>query len=156
MATRDTRVTAYIRARAPFARPILEHLRGVIHAGDARLHEDIKWGMPTFMLGERIVCGFAGFKAHCALWFWKGDDIVGGKRGGAMGSFGRIVRLEDLPTAARLKRYVAAAVRRLETVGVRPARTPKRTTAKRAPTRGRRTAKRANPRGDARPGARTR
>jgi len=39
MPKRDPRVTAYIQARAPFARPILRHLRQVIHAGGPGLGE---------------------------------------------------------------------------------------------------------------------
>ena len=107
---RDPRVTRYIDGRAPFARPILKHLRKVIHGGSPRLEETIKWGMPSFVYRVKIVCGFAGFKAHCALWFWNGKAVVGKKAKGAMGSFGRIESLKDLPPAKELKGYVKRAI----------------------------------------------
>jgi hypothetical protein len=62
--------------------------------------------MPSFLYQDKIVCGFAGFKAHCALWFWKGKAIVGKKPSEAMGNFGRITSAEDLPSATKIKAYV--------------------------------------------------
>lgn len=108
---RDPRVAAYIAARAPFARPVLRHLRKVIHEGAPGLEETIKWGMPAFTWRGRLVCGIAGFKAHCALWFWQGKAVVGAKPAEAMGNFGRIESVDDLPSPAKLKAYVAKAVR---------------------------------------------
>lgn len=110
MPKRDPRVTAYIQARAPFARPILRHLRQAIHAGGPGLEEAIKWGMPSFVYRGKLVCGFAGFKAHCALWFWKGAEVVGRKPAEAMGNFGRITRLDELPSDAALRAYVKKAM----------------------------------------------
>ena len=115
MPRRDPRVTAYIRRSAPFARPILKRLRTRIHAGGRGLEETLKWGMPTFTYRGKIVCGIAGFKAHCALWFRHGKAIIGGrKRGGAMGDFGRLTRVEELPSATKLKGYVGKAVKRID------------------------------------------
>lgn len=121
MPKRDPRVTAYIQERAPFARPILRELRKRIHAGASALEETIKWGMPSFVLGGKLVCGFAGFKAHCTLWFWKEKEIVGPKTEEAMGQFGRITELSDLPTAAELKRLVGRAIARIEPASPRRA-----------------------------------
>lgn len=116
MSKRDTRVTRYIQRRAPFARPILTHLRKVIREGDPRVEETIKWGMPSFVHRGKIVCGFAGFKAHCALWFREGRTIVGHKPAEAMGDFGRITSVEGLPSAAKLRAYVRAATKRIDEV----------------------------------------
>ena len=66
MGTRDNRIDAYIAKSAPFARPILRHLRAVIHAGCPEVAETLKWGMPSFTY-HGILCGFAAFKAHCAF-----------------------------------------------------------------------------------------
>ena len=111
MARRDARVTTYIQRCAPFARPILKSLRARIHAGGRGLEETLKWGMPTFMYRDKIVCGIAGFKAHCALWFRHGKAIVGSsKRGDGMGHFGRITAVKEIPSAARLKGYVKKAL----------------------------------------------
>lgn len=114
MAKRDPRVTAYIASRAAFARPILRHLRAVIHQGDPRVQEAIKWGMPSFVHEGKIVCGCAGFKAHCALWFWEGKAVVGRKPAEAMGNFGRITSLDDLPPASAIRAYVKKATARID------------------------------------------
>lgn len=114
MPRRDPRVTRYIEKRAPFARPILKHLRKVIHDAGPGLEETLKWGMPTFVYKRKIVSGIAGFKAHCALWFWKGKTVVGVKPKEGMGNFGRITSLKDLPSAAKIKAYVRKAMKRID------------------------------------------
>ena len=48
MAGKDRRVDAYIKRAAPFARPILKHLRKVVHAGCPDVEETIKWNSPFF------------------------------------------------------------------------------------------------------------
>jgi len=125
MARRDPRVDSYIARAAPFARPILEHLRELVHRGDPAITETIKWGMPSFEHGG-IVCHMAAFKAHVAFGFWRGD-LVGatGKEKEAMGQFGRIVTLDDLPA----DRTVVALVKKaaaLNEQGVPKATKPKR------------------------------
>ena len=129
MGTRDPRIDAYIERSADFAKPILEHLRRTIHEACPQVEETMKWSMPHFMY-EGMLCGMAAFKAHCTFGFWKGALVVG-ERGGAatdaMGQFGRIERVSDLPP----KRTLVALVRRamqLNEQGVKSparARTPK-------------------------------
>jgi hypothetical protein len=103
MPNTDPRVDAYIRNSAPFARPILKHLRKLIHAACPGVEEALKWGMPAFS-HHGLLCGFAAFKAHCTFGFWKGDllfadDPAAQKRAdAAMGHWGgsaapRICRL---------------------------------------------------------------
>src|SRR5689334_12855084 len=69
MPTTDPRVDAFIERSAEFARPILRHLRKVVHASCPQAVETIKWGMPAFMY-HGILCGMASFKKHCAFGFW--------------------------------------------------------------------------------------
>ena len=131
MASRDPRIDAYIARSADFARPILEYLRAVVHEACPEVEETMKWGFPHFMY-EGMLCSMASFKAHCAFGFWKGALIV--RRGGdaaeqAMGQFGRIASLEDLPSRATLARYVEQAMRLNEDGVKAPAR------AKRVPKR---------------------
>ncbi len=114
MARRDPRVNEYIQECAPFARPILRQLRKAIHAGAPGIEETIKWGMPSFLYQGKIVCGIAGFKAHCALWFWQGKAVVGSKPKQGMGQFGRITDLKELPSATAIKRYVNKAMKRID------------------------------------------
>ena len=113
MGTRDKRVDAYIRRAAPFARPILEQLREAVHEGAPKVTENIKWGMPSFELGG-LFCGMAAFKAHATFWCRNGSRIAAdlaraglGQRD-AMGHFGRLGSLEDLPP----RRTLVALVRR--------------------------------------------
>lgn len=107
-------MSRYIEQRAAFARPILRRLRGLIHDADSGLEETIKWGMPAVLYRGKIVCGFAGFKAHCALWFWKGSAIVGRKPKEAMGHFGRITGIAGLPSKTELKGYIRKSRRLID------------------------------------------
>lgn len=109
MATTDPRVDAYVAKSAPFARPVLLHLRAVVHAAVPDVEETIKWGFPHFMK-DGIVCSFAAFKAHCAFNLWKGRKLLGEEASdGAMGQFGRIASVADLPRKAELVRIVRQA-----------------------------------------------
>lgn len=118
MPTTDPRIDAYIRKAPEFARPILEHLRSVIHEGCPDVVESIKWSMPAFDHNGPL-CGLAAFKAHCALRFWKGD-LVAPKTDGtaAMGKFGHIERLDELPSRRVLVATIKKAAR-LNDQGVR-------------------------------------
>ena len=120
MGGKDPRVDAYINRARPFARPILKHLRKIVHTGCPNVEETIKWQMPFF---ERngIICFMAAFKEHCAFGFWKGSLIFGGKHKGAMGHFGRISSISDLPNAKTLAGYVRKAAELNET-GVKKSR----------------------------------
>ena len=110
MGKKDPRIDAYIEKSAPFARPILKHLRKVVHAGCPDVEETIKWSMPHFDY-KGIMCGMAAFKEHCAFGFWKSKLIVpnnGGEKE-AMGSFGCIRSIGDLPDTRTLTGYVRKA-----------------------------------------------
>jgi uncharacterized protein YdeI (YjbR/CyaY-like superfamily) len=123
MGTRDPRFDAYIEKSAPFARPILTYIREVVHEACPEATEEFKWSSPHFTY-KGMLCGMASFKEHCAFGFWKGSLIVGaeGKSADAMGQFGRITRIDDLPPREELLRYVREA-KRLNDEGVKvPAR----------------------------------
>ena len=110
MGTRDKRVDAYIAKSAEFAQPILRELREIVHEGCPEVEEAIKWRFPAFMY-KGILCGMAAFKQHCALGFWKGSLIVPGKENNvnAMGQFGRVTSMKDLPPRRVLLAYVKKA-----------------------------------------------
>jgi uncharacterized protein YdeI (YjbR/CyaY-like superfamily) len=125
MPTKDPRIDAYIARAAPFARPVLSHLRTVIHAAVPGVEETIKWGMPHFT-HEGILCAFAAFQAHCAFHVRSGDVLLGrAAKGDAMGQFGRITRISDLPPKAALARLLKAAAARNE-AGVKAPRPPRK------------------------------
>ena len=124
MGTFDPRFDAYI-ARAPeFARPILTHLREVVHAACPEVEETMKWSSPHFTY-QGMLCHMAAFKNHCGFGFWKGSLVLeqeGSGADGAMGQFGRITSLADLPSDEVLTEYIQRAMR-LNEAG---ARTPSR------------------------------
>lgn len=111
MGTRDKRVDAYIAKSADFAKPILEHLREVVHEGCPDVEETIKWGFPNFQY-KGMLCSMAAFKEHCTFGFWKGSlvlDAADRQSEQAMGQLGRIARLADLPPRKKLVAYVKKA-----------------------------------------------
>ena len=114
MGKRDPRVDAYIAQSADFAKPILNHLRKMVHAGCPDVEETLKWSFPHFMY-RGILCSMAAFQEHCAFGFWKGKLLaekhkaLADSRESAMGEFGRITALSDLPDEKTLLRYVKEA-----------------------------------------------
>jgi len=127
MGKKDARFDSYIANCAAFAQPILKHFRRLVHDSCPQVEETIKWRMPHFIYKE-IVCGMAGFKEHCAIWFWKSDLIFGKARDEAMGDFGRIRSLKDLPSDRQLAGYIKKAVQLNEAGIKKPPRARKERT----------------------------
>jgi hypothetical protein len=71
MGTKDPKVDAYIAKSAEFAKPILNRLRGIVHAACPEAVETLKWHLPFFEHAGRILVSMAAFKAHCAFRFWQ-------------------------------------------------------------------------------------
>ena len=95
----DDRIDAYIAKSQPFARPILERMRKCVHAALPDVEETIKWRMPAYTLGGKIVVITAAFKAHCALNFWRGQELNDQSPSTeAMGQFGKITSTGQLPS----------------------------------------------------------
>ena len=103
MATTDPRIDVYIQGSADFARPILEHLRKLIHKACPGVVETIKWSRPFFEYGGATLCHIDGFKQHCAFGFWNAPllkdpaGVLHIKDKNAMGHLDRITSLKDLP-----------------------------------------------------------
>lgn len=102
----DARIDAYIAKAAPFARPILEHIRAQVHAAIPEAAETMKWSMPFFDLNGRQLAMMAGFKAHVALGIFDGTPMG---KGEGRGQFGKIASLADLPDEAELTSRLQAA-----------------------------------------------
>lgn len=105
MPTKDKRIDDYITKAQPFAQPVLLHLRELVHTACPDVTETIKWGMPSFDY-KGPMFGFAAFKQHCSMGFWKYKLLKDPKGylqersnagGDAMGNSGRITSLKDLP-----------------------------------------------------------
>lgn len=95
--TRDARIDAYIAKAQPFAQPILEHVRERVHAVVREAEETLKWSMPSFTLGGKILLGMAAFKAHATVGFWRGEELGVERKEQAMGQLGRLTSVADLP-----------------------------------------------------------
>jgi uncharacterized protein YdeI (YjbR/CyaY-like superfamily) len=118
---RDPRIDAYIAKSADFARPILEHVRELVHKTVPGAGEAIKWGMPHFTHKDKSIAGMAAFKAHCAVMV-HGDEH---RQTDGMGSYGKITSLEELPDDNELATKLIEARDRIETTGTAVKRTPR-------------------------------
>jgi uncharacterized protein YdeI (YjbR/CyaY-like superfamily) len=108
--SRDPRIDAYIAKAAPFAQSILTHVRERVHAVVPGVEEAMKWSAPGFTLDGRILLIMAAFKGHAALNFWRGQEIGDGSaKPGAMGQFGRLTSLDDLPPDGELDALIREA-----------------------------------------------
>ena len=113
---RDPRIDAYIAAAQPFARPILTHIRDVIHQACPDATETMKWSRPFFEHQGRMFAGLSAFKAHASLVLWRmgetGDATSRDQEG--MGHFGKLTSLADLPDDAALIAAIRDAVAAIE------------------------------------------
>ena len=115
MVKKDKRVDEYISKSADFAKPILNHLRSVVHAACPEVQETIKWGFPHFDY-KGMLCSMASFKQHCAFGFWKtalmkDAQEMKGKNEYAMGHLGKIMNLEDLPADKKITGWIKEAAK---------------------------------------------
>ncbi len=124
---RNKQIDTYIENSEDFAQPILRHLRELVHRTCPGTNESIKWGFPHFEY-HGILCSMAAFKGHCTFGFWKAPLITDPdhrllKMGEtAMGNFGRIGKLSDLPPDKILILYIREAAK----LNVTGAKVPRR------------------------------
>ena len=109
----DPRIDAYIDRQAEFAKPILRHLREVMHAACPEGEEAMKWSSPHFLYKGQLLAGMAAFRHHATFGFWKGSLVVGkeNEQTSGMGQFGRLTSIDDLPPRAELEALVKKAMR---------------------------------------------
>ncbi len=144
MRNTDPRVDAYIEQAAPFAQPILRHIRAVVHEACPDVHETIKWNVPSFE-HHGIMAGMAAFKTYCHFAFWKSQLLANqfptlAKDGEALGRLGGIATVKDFPSRGVLVKVVRAAAKLNEDgvkLALRPSRGPVQGSAcSRGPPRG--------------------
>jgi len=114
MPTTDPFVDAYIEKSKDFAKPILKHIRALVHDACPDVVETKKWSFPHFDYKGEMMCSMAGFKEHCAFNFWKQsllDQTAFPAEKTAMGSFGRIKSLDDLPDDKTMKKLIGDAMK---------------------------------------------
>jgi len=111
MSNKNPRVDAYIDKAAAFAQPILNHLRELVHRACPGIEETLKWGMPAFEY-RGLLGGMAAFKNHATFSLWKHELVLGQKAAKhALGQFGRLTSLQDLPPDKILLGYIRIAAK---------------------------------------------
>ena len=115
MENADPRIDAYIAKAGDFAKPVLTHLRKLVHQACPDVVETIKWGFPFFD-SKGTLCNMAAFKEHASFGFWKAGTLKDEhkiiKSGGdetSAGSIGKLASLADLPTDDILIAYIKEA-----------------------------------------------
>jgi uncharacterized protein YdeI (YjbR/CyaY-like superfamily) len=113
--TFNPRVDIYIAKSQPFAQPILEHIRQLVHKACPAVVESIKWSRPFFEYKGVILANMSAFKQHCSFGFW-GEEISAVLREqkvlqpDAMGSLGRLAQVDDLPPGKQMLSLLRQAV----------------------------------------------
>src|SRR5215210_4745794 len=116
MAIQDPRVDEYISKSADFAKPILNHLRDIVHEACPAVKETMKWRFPNFEYAGGILCSMAAFKQHCTFGFWLAslmtdpDRLLTLGEKTAMGHLGQIKNIADLPPEKVLVKYIKEAM----------------------------------------------
>lgn len=129
MGQHDARIDAYIDKSADFAKPILIHIREVVHRASPLINETVKWGMPFFDY-KGPICMMAAFKQHLGFGFWKASRLndpekllQGSDEEAAAGSFGRIITMSDLPSDEAIIGFVQQMIK-LNESGVKEPKKP--------------------------------
>ncbi len=117
MPTIDPRIDAYITKAPAYARPILEHLRQLVHKACPAVEETMKWSMPFFDYKGSPLCVIAGFKQHCKFGFWKASllkdpqGLLQTYEKAGMGHLDNIASLENLPSDKVMVAYIKEAAK---------------------------------------------
>jgi uncharacterized protein YdeI (YjbR/CyaY-like superfamily) len=106
----------YQDAASDFAKPVMAHLRQLVHQACPEVVEEIKWGIPHFDYKGEMLCIFAAYKNHCAFSFWKeslmSDARLASNPGlkAAKRFMGKLGSLSDLPPDGELIAFIQEAM----------------------------------------------
>src|SRR6187399_659198 len=129
MGKKDKAVDAYILKSADFARPILNHIRELVHHACPEVEEKMKWSFPHFDYKGEMMCSMAAFKQHAVFGFWKASLmkdlslVETAKSEVAMGHLGRITSLKELPADKKMIAYIKEAMELTDKVIKLPSKT---------------------------------
>jgi hypothetical protein len=108
-------IDGFFAKQPPHLRPILETLRQMIEEAAPGASSAIKWGMPFYTIGDRMMCALAGFKAHVNLilagppgTFADPDGLLEGD--GKTGRHLKLRSLDELPRA-QVRGWLRTAVK---------------------------------------------
>jgi len=109
-------IDAYIQTAPKFSQEILLHFRKLVHQTIPDIEEQIKWKFPHFIYKKEVICSMAAFSKHCAFSFPKAalmkdkTLLEKAKTDEAMGHFGKIKTLQDLPSDSKIKAYIKDSI----------------------------------------------
>ena len=114
----DPRIDEQIAKAPDYAKPILEHLRQLVHKAVPDVQEDVKWSRPFFTLNGKNLCFMAAFKRYCGFGFWSPTmpaylESQGMPKVEGAGNLGQIASVKDLPKD--LPKYVTYAAELIRT-----------------------------------------
>lgn len=116
MGNRIKAIDDYIGKAADFAKPILNHLRNLVHRACPLVEEKMKWNMPYFDYKGEMMCSMAAFQQHAVFGFWKAalmkDRVLieNARAETAMGHLGRLGSLKDLPSDKKMIAWIKEAM----------------------------------------------
>ena len=132
MASKNKLLDAYILKSADFAKPVLNHLRELVHKTCPDVEEKMKWSFPHFDYKGEMMCSMAAFKQHAVMGFWKAALMKDkallemARSEEAMGHLGKITSLKDLPPDKKIMAYIREAME-LTDYGIKLPAKPKST-----------------------------
>ncbi len=106
----------YQDAASDFAKPIMAHLRKLVHKTCPEVVEEIKWGLPHFDYKGEMLCIFATYKNHCSFSFWKASLMSDARLASnpelkaAKRFMGKLTSLSDLPSDGELIAFIQEAM----------------------------------------------
>jgi len=100
----DPRVDAYIAQAPPFAQPILQEARSRVGKAYPSAEETIKWNVPFFLLGDKILASMAAFKKHVKVGVWTG----------MMPKFVDVSELSELPPSKDFAQQLQTAAKAID------------------------------------------
>lgn len=109
-------IDKYLENIEEFAKPILVHLRSLIHSTCPKVSEAIKWGIPHFDYSNEMMCIFAAHKQHCSFSFWKSSlmDDVRLKENSELPAIkrfmGKLTSVSDLPPDQEIVAWIKEAM----------------------------------------------
>jgi len=116
MAKKEKPIDSYIAKSADFAKPILLHIRELVHRTCPDVEEKMKWSFPHFDYKGEMMCSMAAFKQHAVFGFWKAklmkDPLLvdNARSEVSMGHLGRLTSLKDLPSDKKMTAWIKEAM----------------------------------------------
>jgi uncharacterized protein YdeI (YjbR/CyaY-like superfamily) len=127
MAKKEKAIDAYISKAADFAKPVLTHIRELVHKACPDVEEKMKWSFPHFDYKGEMMCSMAAFKQHAVFGFWKASLMKdkalmeNARSETSMGHLGRLGSLKDLPSDKKMTSWIKEAMK-LNDAGIKVAK----------------------------------